>query len=155
MLTTTEDFVIKINNFLKPLGFTKKGNTWYLDTDECICFFYFGKNYLGKIDHLMGCFLKEIMEEKNKFPKYHSCHLRYILDFFDKTQNTQNTILNLENKDFDSEREEKFDDLMINNAIPFLLLISSKIGIKKAVKKYPKTKLYMFIPIKKAIGIPL
>lgn len=155
MLKSKEDFGIKINNFLTPLGFTKKGNTWYLDTGECICFFYLGKNYLGEIDHLMGCFLKEIMEEKSKFPKYHSCHLRYVLDFFDKSGDTQNTILNLKNRDFDLKREEKFDNLMINYAIPFLLLISSKTGIKKAVKKYPKTKLYMFIPIKKAIGIPL
>jgi hypothetical protein len=154
MISNKKDFENIIDSLLKPHGFKKKGDTWYLETEDCICFFSFGKSDLGKLEHVMGSFLKEMMNEKTSYPKYYNSHLKYSLNFFDDL-NVDKTIFRIENKAYDEVREERLKFLMDNYAIPFLKDVSTKGGIKKAINKYPKLKYWMFVPIKKALGIPV
>lgn len=154
MISNKKDFENIIDSLLKPYGFKKKGDTWYLETEECICFFSFGKSDLGKLEHVMGSFLKEIMQEKTSYPKYYDAHLKYSLNFFDDI-NIDKTIFRIENKVYEASREESLKHLIAHHAIPFLIDVSTKEGIKRAVYKYPELKYWMLVCLKKALGIPV
>jgi hypothetical protein len=137
MISNGKELFTFLDNLLKPHGFIKKKTTWYLNTPECICFFHIEKSsFGGHYDHVMGCFLKEIHDEIDDFPKYFQNDLKYSLsDLADKDLVVE--VLDFENKKFiQNEREDILKDLVENHAVPFLKDISSKEGIIDSIKKY-------------------
>lgn len=145
------DFIDKI---IKPLGFIRKKNTWYLHTSDCICFLVIEKSpYGGYYEDLLGCFLKEIYDEWDEFPKYYKNNLKYGISDLTKEEIVRKAF-DLEKEKFDDdEREMLIKDLIENYAILFLNDVSTKEGIKHAVQKYKGLKNRMDLKIKKALSI--
>lgn len=155
MISNKKDLYKLINSILKPSGFTQKGDTWYLHTDECICFLNIGKSpYGGYYGDVIGCFLKEINQDKGEFPSYYKCNLKYYLENLTGERDLVNRVLDLENKSFTkNEREIVLKDLIENYALPFLEEIGTRQGIKNASKKYKGLTKRMNVDIKKALSI--
>ena len=144
-----------IDTILTDNGYIRRKDMWYFHTDECICFFSFGKNDLGRFDHVMGCFLKELMETNDLYPVYYKNHLKYSLNYF-QDENVNKTVFNIEFKMYKGEEREKIIEHLIKDyAVPFLNDVSSKNGIKRAMEKY-KNLIY-FCPAKllDKLDIPL
>lgn len=154
MINSVKDFQDIVNSLLMPLGFVKKKNTWYFETDDCICFFYLGTSRSVGIGEMMGCFLKEIMEVEEKFPLCSGAHLRYSLEYYENPE-FDSTILRLDKPVFDAVREDELKRAIVNFAIPFLDAISTREGITETAKKIPRLKHYMFGDFRKALGIKL
>ncbi|NNV57651.1 DUF4304 domain-containing protein [Limnovirga soli] len=154
MIINQKDFYKLIDSILSPLGFIKKKETWYLHTDDCICFFAAAKSpYGGYYGHVMGCFLKEIYEGEDEFPKYYKYNLIYsISDLAQK--DLVKKAFDLENNEFvKGERETIIEDLIVNYALPFLNSIKTKSGIKIAINEYTGLKYGMDLKIKNALSI--
>lgn len=137
MLNNEKELFILLDKLFIPSGFIRKKDTYYLITEVCICFFSIGKSSLGgHFDHIMGCFLKEIMKEQDIFPKYNRSHLKFSLREL-ASKNLVKEVFDFENcKYFNNQRETIIKDLIEDKAIPFLKDISSKAGILDSVKKY-------------------
>jgi len=137
MISNGKELFTLLDNLLKPHGFIRKKDTWYLHTPECICFFSIGKSQFGgHYDHVMGCFLKEIHDDLEEYPKYYKNDLKYGLDDLADKQ-TVKEVLDFQNSKFvQNQREIILKDLIENHAVPFLKDISSKEGIKDSIKKY-------------------
>ena len=154
MIANGTDIYYLIDSILKPRGFVRKKDTYYLHTLECICFFSIGKSpFGGHYDHVMGCFVKAIMKEKNEFPKYYKSHLKFnIADIAGKE--VVKKVFDLENKEFvKDERERAIRNLIENYLIPFLDDISSVTKILKAIKKYGDLKYYVVSDLQDYLGI--
>lgn len=156
MIANSKDLYNLIDNILKPKGFVRKKDTYYLHTSECICFFSIGKSpYGGHYDHVMGCFLKAIIKVKDEFPKYYKNHLKFnIADIAGKE--IVKKAFELENKEFvKDEREIVIKDLIENYVIPFLNDVSSVKGILKAIEKYENLKYYVVSDLQDYLGITI
>ena len=155
MISSGRELYNIIDKILKPLGYIKEKDTWYLHTVDCICYFTCGKSPYGggEYGHAMGCFLKEIYEGKDEFPKYYKDNLRYSLSDMVNKDLVKN-VFNLEYSNFiNNERELIITDLLENYAVPFLINVSTKNGIVNSVKKYKGLENRMDLKIKKALGI--
>jgi len=137
MLHTTEDFMNFIDHLLQPVGFVKKKDTWYFRTNECLCFISIGKSPYGNYyDHVMGGFLEEINNTKNKFPPYYKADLKYSLGKM-ADKNTVKRAFDLDDNSFQAnEREFLIEKLIKEYAVPFIQDISSKQGMRTALSKY-------------------
>ena len=137
MVSNGKDLYKLLDQIFEFYGYIRKKDTYYIYTAECICFFSIGKSSLGgHYDHVMGCFLKEIIKEKEEFPMYNKNHLKYSLrELADKA--LVKRIFDLEDKSFmDEQRERIIRELIEKKAIEFLNDVSSKAGIIRAVSKY-------------------
>lgn len=155
MISNQRELYNLIDSVLKPFKFIKKKETWYRHTDDCICYFTCGKSPYGggEYGHAMGCFLKEIYEGKDEFPKYYKDNLRYSLSDM-ANKDVVEKVFNLEGRNFvNNERELIITDLITNHAVPFLNDVSTKEGIINAVDKYKGLKNRMDLKIKKALSI--
>lgn len=156
MIANGKDLYNLIDSLLKPKGFVRKKDTYYLHTSECLCFFSIGKSpFGGHYDHVMGCFLREILKLKDEFPKYYKNHLKFnIADIASKE--IVKRAFDLENKEFvKDEREIIIKDLIKNCVIPFLSDVSSVKGIMKALKKYKDLKYYVVSDLQDYLGITI
>lgn len=127
-------------------NFLKKKDTYYLETEECLCFFYLGKSkFGGQYEDVFGCFSKEINQELKNFPPYYKCDLRFTLGLLlPKYKDAIKKVFDLENDTFsNNEREEYIERLLDEHAIPFIKLIGTKKGIIQAIKKHSKLKHYI------------
>jgi len=127
MISNQKELYAHIDKILKPYGYIRKKETWYLHTEECICFLTIGKSpFGGRYDNVMGCFLKELYDSTDMFPKYYKNDLKFgIGDIANKE--LVKKVLDLENRDFiDTAREETIKDLIENYIIPFLKDVSTK-----------------------------
>src|SRR2546421_6897983 len=80
MISNSSELYEFLDRLFEAKGFIRKKDTYYLDAPESICFFSIGKSELGgKFDHVMGCFLKSVLKEGEKFPKYNKSHLKFSL----------------------------------------------------------------------------
>jgi hypothetical protein len=143
-----------IDNILNREGFTKKKDTWYKTTEECICFFSVGKSpYGGYYDHVMGCFLKELNTSGREYPVYYKSDLKFGLDLLADKELVKR-VLDLENNEFkENEREFLLKELMEMYLIPFLQDVSTKDGIKAAIKKYEDLIYYIKGDARKFLSI--
>lgn len=155
MISNGKELYRFLDSLLVPNGFVRKKDTYYLNTDECICFFSIGKSDLGgHYDHAMGCFLKEIMNEANGFPKYYKSHLRYSIDSF-IGRGMSRQVFDLENRAYvKDERENIIKEIVEKYVIPFLKKLSSKKGIIDALAEYEDLKYRAIAILKDALGIP-
>lgn len=143
-----------IDSILKKEGYTKKKDTWYKSTEDCICFFSIEKSpYGGYYDHVMGCFLKELNATGTDYPIYYKSDLRYDLDLLADRELVKR-VLDLENNEFaGEEREFLIKELMEVYAIPFLQDISTKEGIRAAVQKYDGLVHHINVNARKLLSI--
>jgi len=143
-----------IDAILKPLGYRRKKDTWYLHTDDCICFLSICKSpFGGYYEDVMGCFLKEIYDEQDEFPRYYKHNLVYGIDNVAGNEIVRRAF-DLEKGEFiNNEREEIIKDLIENYVVPFLKDVSTKAGIINAVKKYKGLNKRMDLKIKKALSV--
>lgn len=156
MINNGKELFNFIDSLLKPHGFVKEKETWYLFTNECVCFFSMEKSsYSGRYGHVMGCFLNEISEGIEKFPKYYKNDLKSSLfNFVGKELSIK--VFDLENGVYsNNERENIITELFETYIIPFLMDISSKEKIKNALTKHEHLKFYMKGRLKIALGIPI
>jgi Domain of unknown function (DUF4304) len=130
-----------IDGLLKPHGYIKKKDTWYLRTTECICFFSIGKSpFAGRYENVMGCFVKAINKGAGEFPVYYKKNLGYGLSEFVGDEE-ERRLFDLENDQFkNSERELLIKRVIEKYVIPFLDDVSTEGGIKRAIKKYKNLK---------------
>lgn len=144
MIANGKALLSLIDNILKPLGYVKKKDTWYLHTEECILFFTIDKSpYGGQYGEGFGCFLKEleITWNNKETPPYYKSHLRISLLFFVGNEIVY-PLFDLENNSFtNDEREKAIVELVEKYAIPFLNGIQSKEGILETYKKDPGLKI--------------
>ncbi|MBX3254198.1 MAG: DUF4304 domain-containing protein [Chitinophagaceae bacterium] len=142
-----------VDRTLKPHGFIKKKDTWYLHTKECICFLVITKSpFAGRYEDLMGAFLKE-MNTDGDFPKYEKGHLKYSFKDIIASKKVKQ-ILDLENNQFKGEeREEAIKNILENYAIPFLQKISTKQGIINAINEYEDLIYRVRTSLKERLGI--
>lgn len=145
MLNNTKELYSFLDKLFIPNGFYRKKDTYYYSNEECICFFTIVKSSLGggRYDHVMGCFLKELMINKEDFPKYYTNHLKFSLRHIANKKLVQQ-VFDFENHSYkNNEREKIIETLIEKKAIPFLKDISTKQGITKAVVKYKDLIHYM------------
>jgi hypothetical protein len=134
-----------IDNLLKPHGFIRMKDTWYLNTDECICFLVVSKSiYGGRFESGVGCFYKKVFKGEELYPVYYKSNLRYGIDDLVGGHIGDDIVkkaFSFRHQDFTGQqREEIVANLIENYVILFLLLITTGDGIKKAVKKYRSLK---------------
>jgi len=141
MLNNTKALFDFLDKLFIPEGFYRKKDTYYFSTDECICFFSIGKSpFGGYYDHVMGCFLKVLMETKEEFPAFNKNHLKYSLREL-ANKNLVKQVLNFEKHTYkENEREKILERLIKSKALPFLKEVSTKKGILEAVEKYKDLK---------------
>ena len=144
MIANKKDLFGIVNSILKPQGYIKKGDTWYLHTEECICFFVLEKSpFAGRYEDLMGCFVKKIFQSTDKFPPYYKKNLGYNLDQFigkDKARN----MFDLENQKYSNDKRElEIKEVLVSFILPFLKDVSSEKGILKSIKKYKDLEYYV------------
>jgi len=144
-----------LDKIFNPNGFIRKKDTYYLQAEECICFFSIGKSQFGgRYDHVMGCFLRELHPKEGDFPKFYKSDLKFSLRELSNKDKVKK-IFDFENQDFSgSQRELIIEDLIINKAIPFLKDVSSIQGIKNSVKKYKDLRYSITGELMDALGIP-
>jgi len=120
MLSNTKELYTFLGKLFIPHGFCRKKDTYYLSTDECICFFSIGKSSLGgNYDHMMGCFLKELMIDKDDFPKYNMNHLKFSLREL-ANRKIVKQVFDFENHAYKNEEREKvIKDLIEKKTLPF------------------------------------
>lgn len=137
MLNNGKELYKFLDGLLLPKGFVRKKHTYYYRTSECLCFLTIEKSDLGgSFGNVMGCFLIEINTETDEFPKYNKSHLKFNLQQF-KEGDLIKQLFNFENHSFTGDqREQGIKDLIEKYAIPFLMDVSTKAGIKKAMAKY-------------------
>lgn len=126
-----------IDSILKKESFLKKKDTWYLSSEECICFFTLKKSPFGGLyEDLMGCFLKELHTPSNGFPAFNKNDLKFCIDnFVDKE--LVRRVFDLENNEFkEQQREFYINEFFELHILPFLKDVSTKDGIKEAINKY-------------------
>ena len=155
MLNNTKELYIFLDKIFVAHGFCRKKDTFYFSTDECICFFTIVKSSLsGHYDHVMGCFFKEIMIDKDDFPKYYKNHLKFSLTHL-ANRNIVKQVFDFENHSYKyDEREKIIKKLIEEKALPFLKDISTKEGILKAVDKYKDLVHYIIGDLITHLGIP-
>lgn len=137
MIANQKELYDLVDSVFKPYGYVKKGDTWYLHTPECICFFSLGKSpFAGRYENLMGCFVKNVYKGESRFPKFYEKNLSYLIEQFigdDKTR----VIFDLENKEFTSDKRElEIRKILLDYVLPFLNDVSSEKGILNAILKY-------------------
>ncbi len=157
MINNASELNSLIDEILKKVGFHKNKNTWYFYSYECICFFTIekaphGSGYFG---HLLGCFLRELRNDLEEFPKYYEKDLGYNLSEIIGKEIPKNAFDLLNNKFISNERELVITELFENYIIVFLKEVSSKEGIKEAIIKYPKLKFFLSMELKKLLLIPI
>ena len=138
MIKNAKSLFDLLDTFFIPHGFVRKKDTYYLNTEECICFFSIDKsgNSSGFFSNVMGCFVKALMEEQNAFPSYYKNHVRYNIDQFIGKKKIRE-IFSLENDIFkDDEREKQIKKVIEKYALPFLSDLTSEAKIAAATKKY-------------------
>jgi len=155
MINNQKDLYDFIDKIMKPNGFVKKKDTWYFHSDECITFLCIGKSpYGGYYGEVLGCFLKEIYIDKEAFPKYHKCNLKYGIAKIISNKDLIKKVFDLENNEFKvNEREVILKELIENYALPFLKDISTKDCIKIALHKYRGLTTWMDAEMKKALSV--
>lgn len=155
MLNNTKELYIFLDKLFIPHGYCRKKDTYYFSTIDCICFFSIGKSSLGgHYDHLMGCFLKELMIDKDNFPKYNMNHLKFSLREL-ANRKIVKEVFDFENYMYkNDEREKIIERLIEKKALPFLKEISTKSGILNAVNKYKDLKYRMKGELGTYLNIP-
>jgi hypothetical protein len=158
MIVNGKEFIAYINSILCTHGFIKQKDNWYYITEECISIFHTSKSiYPGKFDHTVACYYKKVTNPNEQFPVHYKANVRYSTKFI--TQNSVNSQLmekafNLLDTSFkDQEREELIRDMLENYIIPFLKLVSTGDGIKKATKKYKTLINRVDIDTRKSLSI--
>lgn len=156
MIPNGKELLDFIDSILKKEGFTKKKDTWYKSSEDCICFFTIGKSpYGGYYENVLGCFLKELNDTNAAFPIYYKCDVKFSMELL-ADQELVKRVLDLENNEFKGEeREFILKELLELYVIPFLQHISSKEGIKLAVKKYDGLIYYIKFEARKLLSIKM
>ena len=156
MISNAKELFGFMDTLLKPQGYLRKKDTYYLVTSECICFFCIIKSdFGGYYEDLMGCFVKGVYDGKDEFPKYYKNNLKYVLNYF-VDSNLVKEVFDLENKTYvANEREFLIKELIEMYVIPFLKDISTKEGIRAAIHKYKELKYYMDYDLRSALGISI
>lgn len=136
MISNQKELYDFIDQILKPYGFIKKKDTWYQQTDECICYLIISKSpFAGRYEELMGVFLKE-MNLDGTFPGYELAHLKYSMGQLVNNRTTRH-LFDLENATFkDKEREEMIEEIITTQAIPFIQKLGSRQGIIDAIHEH-------------------
>lgn len=155
MINNEKELFALVDLVLKPHGYIKKKDTWYLRTDECICFFIIRKSdFGGKYEPAMGCFLKDLIETSStKYPPHFKNHLIYSLEYF-VDKGIINRTFDLDSKNFiKDDREIAIKDLIEKYVLSFLEDVSSKDGILNSLNKYNMLKYWIRLPLKNVLGI--
>lgn len=137
MIANKKNLYDIVDSILKPQGYINKKDCWYLHTEECICFFLLEKSpFAGRYEDLMGCFVKNIFESTDKFPKYYKKNLGYALEFFIGKDRARD-LFDLESENCSKEeREAEIKSVLINYVLTFLNDVSSEKRILSSIKKY-------------------
>jgi len=157
MIIIAKDLYGFIDTIMKPHGFVRKKETYYLHTEDCICYLVVEKSpYSGKYGLAMGCFYKKLLDATDKFPDYGRDNLRMSVSAL-ADRDTVQRVFDLEDNEFiKSERETQIAYLIEKCFLPFLNEVNTKEGIVAAIKKYEghRYQLMADLAVKRALGIP-
>jgi hypothetical protein len=144
MIANQKDLFEVVDFVLKPVGYTRKAETWYFHSAECIVFLSLGKSpFAGRYENLLGCFVKKIYKEETQFPKYYKKNLGYSIEEFIGQEKVRK-VFDLENKSYQAnEREKEIEEILRKYVIPFLNAVSRINGIIAAIKKYKNLRYYI------------
>jgi hypothetical protein len=158
MIANAKELYKYIDGILKPAGYVRKKETYYLHTEDCICYFVVLKSdYGGKYGTSMGCFYKKLLKGSNDYPPYYQDNLRMSLSAL-AGKDLVRKVLDLEGNEFiKSERETKIAFLVEKYVIPFIGEIGTRAGIVRAIGKYEgdRYQLMADLAIKRELGIPI
>ena len=145
---TKNDLLFLIDIKLKPLGYQKKGTSWYKENSETITVFALDKSRWGEIYYVYLCVLfKDLSDDKR--PKFYKCHSNIRVEHFG--ENTEE-YLNLENNMDDKARKTRVGNLL-DMAISILNQEETVIGFKKLISKYNHDIFWLTDEAKKLLGI--
>lgn len=155
MIGNEKELVITLDGLFKNHGFIRKRTCWYRTTEECISFFDIGKSpFGGQYEHVLGCFVKPLINSEKEFPEYYKAHLKFSIAQLGANSCSLQAF-DLEDQHYQSnEREVILSNLITEYALPFLELISSKKGILEAVNRYPKLRYWINLSLKEHLKIP-
>lgn len=108
------DILKAAGDILRSLGFKKKSNYWFNDSDELQRFIYFQRSRFSPLYYLEYGFIIKSLDLDGLTPHY------------SERVREQQDVLDLESSLTDEERELKLSDLLRNEVVPNLLAISTE-----------------------------
>lgn len=157
MISNKKELFDFIDSILKKEGFVKKKDTWYLTTEECICYFHVGKEAygVGYFSYVTGCFLKELHKNGEEYPVFYKDDLRYDIGKLVDKDLVQRAFHLADNEFKGEEREFIIKEIIELYVIPFLKDVGSKEGIKNAVDKYDELIHWLKGNLRKKLSLKL
>ena len=129
---TKEELVRFVDDYLKKLGYIRKGKSWYKENSETITIFTLDKSQYSLLYYASLHFsLRGI--NKEKFPKLYKTHAYFRAEYF--MDEDPKHYLYLENELDDNLRKQEIKKLL-QRAASILKLFETTKGIKKTLKLY-------------------
>jgi hypothetical protein len=158
MIVNGRQLTTFITSVLSPFGFVRNKDNWYFITDECICMFHCSKSiFRGKYEPTLAGYYKKVCLPDEDFPVYYKANVRYATnDLTSKDPNSEvmEKAFNLLDTQFKGlEREDLIRAMLEDHVVPFLKMISTGEGIKKASRKYKNLKYRIDIETREALSI--
>ncbi len=130
-----EELVTFINNYLKPLGFHKKGITWYKETPETIIVFNLQRSQWSPLYYVnLSVNFRGLSEDKR--PKSYQCHASLRAESIGEETKEY---LDLEKNMTESDRIKRIIQLL-NKSLPILKKYETVAGFKELLGQiYPRS----------------
>lgn len=141
MISNKTDLTDFITTTLKPYGFKKRSNIWYLETEECISALALNKSSWSNQFYLDVLLVVKALSKGTILKSSSDGEIMWRIDELFEEKRELNEYLDFENVDILSQlRETVLNNALINQALPFLQKLTTVDGIKDMVNKYPKFK---------------
>jgi len=136
------------NDKLKPLGFRKKGSSWYKENPDTLVVYTLDKSRFGDVYYAeISIFFKELLTDSR--PKFYKNNASLRAEGFGEQTREY---LDLEN-DISNEERKKRIDILIEKSLPIIESFGSVAGFKELLTKYNPRIFAIDIESQKYLGI--
>lgn len=129
MTKTTNPLTLAITEVLQPMGFERKGNSWYHTTSEVIQVVNLQKSQYGAQYYVNCALWLRVIEEKT-YPREEQCHIRQRLRSLTVDKIYTDQLLDLDYPIL-GDRKTLFTSLLAKDLAPFIKRSGSVLGVKE------------------------
>ena len=151
-----KEIIDTLSNILKPNGFKKKGNLWYLESHECYSLLELDKStWGGQFSILLNVIVKAL--NNIEIPKsIYGGFGGWSLDWLLPERETLQKSLDLEREDINTvQRKTIIEDALQNYGVPFLLEINSIDGLKNVLVKNKRLRYHTTLTLWNFLNIAI